>query len=198
MRSSQNPEERFKVLRPIILLLLVSLVFSLIFFGYQGAFSRLMADDYCYAAKGRDLGLFQGLWDIYTTWSGRYSSIFLILVIEPLLEGLVKVLPAILLLVWLGSLIRLIINIQNRMIEKLPHWYGWTAGNPGTIPDHPHSTQPVPDPLLVERLDHLHTSVDLLNCSGRLVDLYHWDPKIIKTSSNRRIWIISVGLRWFL
>jgi hypothetical protein len=126
MRSSQNPGERFKVLHPIILLLLVSLVFGLIFFGYQGAFSRLMADDYCYAAKGRDLGLFQGLWDIYTTWSGRYSAIILILAIEPLVEWLVKVIPAILLLVWLGSLIRLFISIQNGLIEKLPHWFGWT------------------------------------------------------------------------
>lgn len=127
LSTSHTTGDNPKVLRSVILLLLVSLLFGLIFFAYQGAFSRMMADDFCYASKGRDLGILQGLLDIYTSWSGRYSTILLILATEPLTPWLVRILPAFLLLSWLASLIYLIGQLQKGIDETMPRWIGWTV-----------------------------------------------------------------------
>lgn len=87
----------------------------------------MMADDFCYAVKGREMGVIKGLADIYTSWSGRYSTILLILVSESISSWLVKALPAIILAFWLGSLAFLIEEIRKIINPGLPKWMGWIA-----------------------------------------------------------------------
>lgn len=125
MRSSQVPADSLKVFRPVLLLLLVSLLFGLIFFAYQGVFSRMMADDFCYGVKGREMGVINGLADIYTSWSGRYSTILLILATEAVSPWLVKAMPAIILALWLGSLAFLVSEIRKIFNPRLSKWMGW-------------------------------------------------------------------------
>ena len=56
----------------------------LLLFAYLGHFSRLMSDDYCTLAVGRDLGPWQGMLHWFNTHSSSYTNFFLQGVLAPL------------------------------------------------------------------------------------------------------------------
>lgn len=77
-------------------------------FAYLGQFSRLMSDDYCAVAVGRDLGAWQGTLYWFNNWAGSYANFFLKSVIAPLDVLLPRFMPAIIILIWLLGAIWLV------------------------------------------------------------------------------------------
>ena len=45
----------------------------MLLFAYLGTFSRLMSDDYCIVANGKDLGAWETAVLYFNTWTGSYS-----------------------------------------------------------------------------------------------------------------------------
>ena len=63
-------------MRAAFIILLVGFSVGTLILVLTGFYSRYLADDYCYSGNATNLGLFNGFWTLYTTWSGRYSAIF--------------------------------------------------------------------------------------------------------------------------
>ena len=72
--------------------------------AYVGWFSRYMADDYCTVGVLRDTGFTQSQVYWYTNWSGRFAFTFFVNVAELIGPGVVRFLPAGMILLWLGAL----------------------------------------------------------------------------------------------
>ncbi len=115
------------MIQALVLLLFVSLFFGLVLFFFLGTFSRLMADDFCYFANAREMGAWNGLVNIYTTWSGRYATIMLSILLEPLNRSLAQAAPGVILLAWLLSLIGLLVLIVQKMVGDFPRSLAWVS-----------------------------------------------------------------------
>jgi hypothetical protein len=115
------------VIQALVLLLFVSLIFGLLLFFFLGTFSRLMADDFCYFANASEMGAWNGLVNIYTTWSGRYATIALSMLFEPLNRFLAQAAPGLILLAWLLSLIGLLVSIVQKMVGDFPRSLAWVS-----------------------------------------------------------------------
>ncbi len=76
----------------------------LILYAYLGQFSRMIADDYCIAAVGQELGAWDGMLYWYRNWSGAYSNFFLKSAMAPLDTFLPRVTPTIIIVLWLVGL----------------------------------------------------------------------------------------------
>jgi hypothetical protein len=109
----------------LVLLLFVSLVFGLLLFVFLGTFSRLLADDFCYFANAKQLGILNGLVRIYTTWSGRFSTVSLIMVLEPLNKYIAQSFPGVIILAWLISLIALVVTVFEKIFGNIPRSLAW-------------------------------------------------------------------------
>ena len=83
--------------------------------AYVGWFSRYMADDYCTVGVLRVSGFTQSQVYWYTSWSGRFAFTFFVNVAELIGPGLVRFLPAAIILLWLAALVFLI----HRMLYTL-------------------------------------------------------------------------------
>ena len=77
-------------------------------YAYLGQFVRMMGDDYCHAALGRELGAWGGMLDRYNNWSGAYSSFFLGNALAPLDALPSMMMPPLLIVLWLVGLFWLI------------------------------------------------------------------------------------------
>ena len=109
-----------KKLQYLILSFSAAALFSLLVLSL---FVRLHADDFCMLAQypHRSLGEYFSYW--YTLWTGRFMMIFFSFIFQKISSGLVNILPAILILLWLGGLYRLFLNIFKaffRLSIKLP------------------------------------------------------------------------------
>lgn len=85
------------------LIIVVALLIPPILHGFVGTYTRLMADDYCTSALGQREGLISGLMVTYQTWAGQFSNILFKNVAGLAGIGFVRLLPPILLIVWLLS-----------------------------------------------------------------------------------------------
>ncbi len=83
--------------------------------AYVGWFSRYMADDYCTVGVLRDSGFTQSQVYWYTSWSGRFAFTFFVNVAELIGPGLVRFLPAAVILLWLAALFLL----AHRLLDAL-------------------------------------------------------------------------------
>ena len=72
----------------------------LLLFAYIGHFSRLMSDDYCTLAVGRDLGPWQGMLHWFNTRSSSYTNFFLQGVLAPLDTAMPIITPALIIVIW--------------------------------------------------------------------------------------------------
>jgi hypothetical protein len=115
------------VIQALVLLLFVSLFFGLLLFFFLGTFSRLMADDFCYFANAREMGAWNGLVNIYTTWSGRYATIALSILLEPLNHPLAQAAPGVILLAWLLSLIGLLVLVTEKWVGVFSRSLAWVS-----------------------------------------------------------------------
>jgi hypothetical protein len=96
----RNP--RFKL---IFYILLLFVVVALAMYAYLGSFTRYMADDYCTAASLKDVGFWKSQLSWWQHWSGRYSFTFLVSAVELFGVRIVPILPAVILILWWGSLV---------------------------------------------------------------------------------------------
>ena len=70
-------------------------------FAYLGQFSRLMSDDYCAIAVGRELGAWQGTLYWFNNWAGSYANFFLKSALAPLDILLPRFTPTVIVIVWM-------------------------------------------------------------------------------------------------
>ena len=82
----------------------------LLLFAYLGHFSRLMSDDYCAIAVGKELGAWQGMSYWFTSWAGSYTNFFFKSAIAPLDTLAPAVTPATIIGLWWLALAWLVAN----------------------------------------------------------------------------------------
>jgi hypothetical protein len=85
--------------------LLILISASLLLYAYLGTFTRYMADDYCTAAALKTRGFWNAQTYWWQNWSGRYSFTFLVSLVELLGLGIVRILPALMMFLWLFSIV---------------------------------------------------------------------------------------------
>ena len=78
---------------------------ALAVYAYLGIFTRYMADDYCSLSTLRQAGFWGAQVQWWQDWSGRYSFSFLITLVELLGVGIVPILPALAIALWLFSMV---------------------------------------------------------------------------------------------
>ena len=99
-------EDRSKGLRdqPLQIVEWLVFLFALLplgLFAYLGQFSRLMSDDYCAIAVGRELGPWQGTLYWFNNWAGSYANFFLKSALAPLDTLLPRLTPTVIIIVWI-------------------------------------------------------------------------------------------------
>ena len=82
----------------------------LLLFAYLGHFSRLMSDDYCTLAVGRDLGPWQGMLHWFNTRSSSYTNFILQGVLAPLDTAMPIITPALIIIIWFIGLYLLVLQ----------------------------------------------------------------------------------------
>ena len=83
----------------------------LILFVYLGQFSRMMSDDYCTIAVGQELGAWEGMRYWFDNWAGSYANFFLKSAVAPLDVILPRVMPAVIVVLWLAGLYWLLAQV---------------------------------------------------------------------------------------
>ena len=77
-------------------------------FAYLGQFSRLRSDDYCVVAFGQELGAWGYMMYERDTWAGSYANWFLKGALAPLDILAVRIMPALIVILWLVGLFWLV------------------------------------------------------------------------------------------
>ena len=75
-----------------------------ILFAYMGQFSRLITDNYCEMARGREMGAWGYMVHMYKTWTGSYSFAFFIGMIGSLGVRAAGIMPTVMIGLWLVGL----------------------------------------------------------------------------------------------
>ena len=75
-----------------------------ILYAYLGQFSRLMFDDYCIIASARKMGVWGYMVDALNAWSGSYANWFFKGLIAPLDTLASRIIPALIIVLWLAGL----------------------------------------------------------------------------------------------
>lgn len=109
--SLGQSEDTAEIRRPIQWLLAVVCLAPALLFIYIGAFSRIIADDFCIIAMGLDLDPWRVMAEMYNSWSGNYFSFFLKGALAPLDTASPSITPALLILFWLAGLYALMIRL---------------------------------------------------------------------------------------
>ncbi len=91
-RDPNQPRWKFTVLA----LTAVTSILVLLPFIYTGIYSRYQADDYCSAQLLRINGFINAQWQSYTSWSNRFSTMFITGMVDPLDVLGMQILPTIL------------------------------------------------------------------------------------------------------
>ncbi len=92
--TEHQPPRRFERLLLLFALLPLGL------FAYLGQFSRLMSDDYCAIAVGREMGAWQGTLYWFNNWAGSYANFFFKSAVAPLGELLPRYTPIAIIIIW--------------------------------------------------------------------------------------------------
>lgn len=125
--------------RRSLLLTTVALIIPLLVYAAAGAFSRMMADDFCYVVNGRINPFPSYIAYYYNNWFGRLTQIVGTVASTSLGTGFGQMFPAVLLLVWLGGLywlcreVATLLRLENRLTPLLAAaliLYGTLAGTP--------------------------------------------------------------------
>ena len=117
--TGHQPPRQFKWLALLLALL------PLGFFAYLSQFSRLMSDDYCAIAVGRELGAWGGARYWYNSWAGSYANFFLKSALAPLDILLPRFTPIAIIIIWtlgafwLGSLFLRGLGFRRRRLGAL-------------------------------------------------------------------------------
>ena len=77
-------------------------------YAYLGQFSRLRSDDYCVVAFGQELGAWGYMMYERDTWAGSYANWFLKGALAPLDILAVRIMPALIVILWLVGLFWLV------------------------------------------------------------------------------------------
>ena len=106
---------------PIFQTLMVALALTpAAIFVFLGTFSRLQDDDFCVIARGQEMGA----WDYMTykldTWAGSYANWFLKGALAPLDTMAVRIMPALIAVLWLFGLFWLVDEGLAHL--KISHW----------------------------------------------------------------------------
>ena len=78
---------------------------ALAIYAYLGTFTRYMADDYCTAGTIKNHGFWGAQTYWWQNWSGRYSFTFVVSFVELMGLRIVPILPALLISLWLFSIV---------------------------------------------------------------------------------------------
>ena len=84
-------------------------------YAWMGQFSRLLFDDYCYIAIGRELGAWQGMLYWLNSAHGRYASAFFKSAIPPPDLSRVQIMPALIVVLWTAGLFWLVFQGLARL-----------------------------------------------------------------------------------
>ena len=88
-------------------------------YAYLGQFSRIIADDYCYMARGKSGGLFSITLYEFNNWSGSYAVLLFKDIMTPLDVLVPRVLPALITALWLVGSYGLIFQVLAHL--KIDH-----------------------------------------------------------------------------
>lgn len=91
-------------MKTIKIVLFICFFALLILLGYIGTFSRMMADDYCTAAKALEIGVFPSVSWWYISWSGRFTATLLDSIAGWIGPDFAPIQPALILSLWLIAL----------------------------------------------------------------------------------------------
>ena len=92
-------------------LALICLLPALLFI-YLGQFSRLMVDDFCIVKHGLALGPWQSIFFYYDKWTAAYSSSFVKTSLAPLEASLPRIMPALIIALWIAGSYLLLRQLQ--------------------------------------------------------------------------------------
>src|SRR5882672_10166282 len=94
--------ERNQWVKSVCGLLTIAFLGALLAFAYVGHFTRYMADDYCIAVDLHNAGFMkaQKIW--YTSWTGKFSYMFVLSAVELTGPAIVPYLPLLALICWLA------------------------------------------------------------------------------------------------
>ena len=88
-------------------------------FAYLGQFSRMMSDDYCQIAEGKAMGAWGYMIHQLDTWSGGYANWFFKGAIAPLDTLIPRMMPALIIALWLVGLSWLVFQcLAHLKIDK--------------------------------------------------------------------------------
>ena len=105
---------------PIFLWLMAALALTpAAIFVFLGTFSRLQADDYCAVALGQELGAWGYMTHERDTWAGSYADEFFKGAVAPLDILAVRIMPALIVILWLFGLFWLVDEGLTRL--KISH-----------------------------------------------------------------------------
>jgi hypothetical protein len=107
----------------VLLTLLVNLAVT----AFAGRFSRLWADDYCYAAVVQRDGLIQGVHYWYQNGGNRFAAFLAVGVSEFFGQGVVSLLPALLLAGWIGAAYYALKGVVRLAGWRVSRVWLWTA-----------------------------------------------------------------------
>jgi hypothetical protein len=120
-------------------LITAALLIPILVYAIAGVYSRFMADDFCYAVNGRDLGFPAFIPYYYHNWFGRITQIIGTVVTTSLGTGFGQIFPALVLLVWGLALwwlcreLAMLLRLENRLLPLLAAallLYATLAGTP--------------------------------------------------------------------
>jgi hypothetical protein len=95
---------------------------ALIMYGYLGTFSRFYADDFCMSGYVTRLGFWQAQWFQYTSWSNRFSGMFLLSVLDLFGKSMIKYWTSLTILFWVIGLTWALFTIINLLSLDIPKW----------------------------------------------------------------------------
>ena len=99
--------------RAALVLLGLALLAGLAAFAQAGSYARYWADDYCYSAAVKQVGLVQGIRDWYNTSGNRLSTLVVVALSELGGPRAVQFLPAAQLLLWLAGWVVFLASLQR-------------------------------------------------------------------------------------
>jgi hypothetical protein len=92
-------------------------IFVLALHGYNGAYTRLISDDYCSLYFGQRLGFLKDIWYWYTTSQGRYSLFAMDTVLVWIGTGSIGAVTTLTLIIWSSAIIGVLFGVQPKTRE---------------------------------------------------------------------------------
>ena len=89
---------------------------------YLGQFSRLMSDDYCIVAVGRDLGAWGSMAHWFNHWSSSYSLFFLQGLLAPMDTLVPAIAPTLIIALWFPGVYFLSRQLFAPFKDRVNHW----------------------------------------------------------------------------